>query len=144
VAAALALGSAPRRRHCRWRVRVDQHHLSRTNAAIDNSTIGSDAHKVGSVVLEANSTSAIQATVAGVALAVGIGDDGAGVGAAVGIAVARNYIGWDPEVTGVVADYDNITFDSNGQRSAQLVASLTPPMRRPARRARGCASPRAR
>ena len=105
--------------------------LSRTNATIENSKIGSAARNVGKVDLTATSTSTIEAVVAGVAAAVGVGTSGAGAGAAIGIAVARNFIGWDPQGARdaqgdpITADYDDITFDSDGNRHATLVGTLT-------------------
>src|SRR5205085_1812527 len=77
--------------------------LSRTNASIESSTIGSDDDKVGKVVVGATSTSQIDATVGAVAAAVALGDTGVGV--AVGVAVARNFVGWDPNASSPTSDY---------------------------------------
>ncbi|MCA1683991.1 MAG: hypothetical protein LC708_02540, partial [Actinobacteria bacterium] len=71
--------------------------LGDTVATIDNSTLGTDAAKVGAVTVTADSTSTIRATVAGVAATVAVGNNAVGV--AVGIAVARNFIGWDPDAS---------------------------------------------
>ncbi len=65
--------------------------LTRTNAYIENSVIDS----AGAVDLDAESDSAIDATVVAVSAAVGVGGT-AGIGASVGFALARNFIGWDP------------------------------------------------
>ncbi len=57
----------------------------------DNVTPGPDAPR-GDVILVANSSSVITATIFSVALAVGGGAVGAGL--SVGVAMSRNYIGW--------------------------------------------------
>jgi hypothetical protein len=77
--------------------------LARTNAFITDSTLGSAADPVGKVDIAATSTAKIDAVIAGIAVAVagGTGEEGLGVGAAVGIAVARNFIGYDPDGTPV-------------------------------------------
>jgi len=68
--------------------------LSKTNAYIENSTIGSTDDPIGDLSLHAESTGDIHATVAGVAVSLAFGQTGVGI--AIGIAVARNFIGWDP------------------------------------------------
>ena len=66
--------------------------LSRANAYGQNSVIDS----VGDVTLSATSTSTISSAVVAVSAAVGGGIGTAGVGASIGVAVARNFIGWTP------------------------------------------------
>ena len=69
--------------------------LSKTNAGIANSkvtTTNGDASHPGDVTVSAAATNAITATIAAVSLAVGGGLVGAGV--AIGVAISRNYIGW--------------------------------------------------
>ena len=83
--------------------------LSRTNAFVADSTLGSEDEQVGNVEIAATSSSTIGASVAGVAVAVGVGvgEEGLGAAAAIGIAVARNFIGYDPDgaaVPGTVID----------------------------------------
>ncbi len=73
-----------------------------------NSTVGTSTTKVGAVTIEAVSTATIEATVAAVAAAVAVGGTN-GVGVAVGISVARNFIGWDPQATTVAATYTSGT-----------------------------------
>ena len=70
--------------------------LSRTNAFIADSEIGSVTEKVGKVDLDASSTAAIDADIAAVAASVGVGVGSVGAGVAIGVSVARNFIGWDP------------------------------------------------
>src|SRR5260370_29164059 len=69
--------------------------LSKVDAYIDSSTIGSAASKVGAVTLDARSGSTINSTVVAASLAIGGGGD-AGIGVSIGIAVAQNFIGWEP------------------------------------------------
>ncbi|MGN7612778.1 beta strand repeat-containing protein, partial [Magnetococcales bacterium HHB-1] len=66
--------------------------LTKTNAFIDSSDIVS----AGKVDLDAKSTSKIKASIIAASVAIG-GGGAAGVGASVGVAIARNYIGWNPE-----------------------------------------------
>ena len=73
--------------------------LTHTLASIENSEIDSRGPPLGTVDVLADSTSTIKAVVAGVAVSVAIGNTGVGV--AIGIAVARNFIGYDPDSTGV-------------------------------------------
>ena len=75
--------------------------LTHANAYIQDSAIGTSAAKVGNVTISATSTSAIQATIAAVAASVTFGGE-VGVGVALGIGVARNFIGWDPTGTNVI------------------------------------------
>ena len=62
--------------------------LSKTNAYIDSSTVTTQ----GDLTIRATGTSAITATIAAVSLAIGGGLVGGGL--AIGVAVARNFIGW--------------------------------------------------
>jgi len=55
------------------------------------------------VIVTSDMTSALDAKVIGVSVAVGASVS-VGVGVSVGIAVARNFIGWDPSGTGFQAD----------------------------------------
>ncbi len=71
--------------------------LTHTLASIENSEIDARGPPLGSVEVLADSTSSIKAVVAGVAVSVAIGNTGVGV--AIGIAVARNFIGYDPDST---------------------------------------------
>ena len=58
--------------------------------------------------LDAKSNSQIDSVVAAVAAGVAVGTgDKAGVGVALGIAAARNYIGWNPNGKSVTADYQS-------------------------------------
>jgi hypothetical protein len=63
--------------------------LSKTNAFIDHTTLDG----TGMVDIDAESKSKINATIVAASVAVGVGNT-AGVGASVGVAVARNFIGW--------------------------------------------------
>jgi hypothetical protein len=78
--------------------------LSRTNAFVQDSALGSAAEQVGKVDIDASSTSRIDATIAAVAAAISFGGT-TGVGVALGISVARNFIGWDP--LGQAVDFDH-------------------------------------
>ena len=69
--------------------------LSTTNASVEDSVLGSSVNPVGNVDVDATSTSQIEATVGAVAASVAFGST-TGVGVALGVAVARNFIGWDP------------------------------------------------
>jgi hypothetical protein len=69
--------------------------LSTTNASIEDSVLGSSANPIGNVDVDAASTSRIDATVGAVAASAALGST-TGVGVALGVAVARNFIGWDP------------------------------------------------
>jgi hypothetical protein len=81
--------------------------LSRTNAFIADSQIGSVGDLAGNVEIAASSNSGVKAFIGSVAVAAG-GGVGAGVGAAVGVSVARNFFGWDPTGdTSVDADFDS-------------------------------------
>ena len=75
---------------------------STTNAYIDNSNLGSASNAVGNVDLDAKSTSEILSIVPTVSTAVASGSK-TGVGAAIGISLARNIIG--AEKNDIVADY---------------------------------------
>ncbi len=100
--------------------------LSRTNAYIENSVIGDQTHLVDNVDLDASGTGQIDAIIGAVAAAFSVGNTGVGV--AVGVAVARNFIGWDPNGTNVSADYDSTTRNSEGLDVGTTVGALTPGM----------------
>ena len=68
--------------------------LSRTSASIEGSNVGTTAAKVASVDVGADSSSRIKAIVGAVAASVAIGNNGVAV--AIGIGIARNFIGYDP------------------------------------------------
>ncbi|MFN9549073.1 MAG: hypothetical protein ACK56Q_02210, partial [Pirellulaceae bacterium] len=85
--------------------------LTRTNAFIEGSQIGSVVDPVGNVTIDASSTSKVDAITAGLGIGIGAGLSSTGVGVGVGIAVARNFIGWDPygeDVTGSIIDVNEI------------------------------------
>ena len=69
--------------------------LTRTNAHIDNSILRS----TGAVSISATDASSIKALIAALSLAVGGG--AVGVGASIGLALAENQIGWNPDDTAV-------------------------------------------
>ncbi|MCA9220001.1 MAG: hypothetical protein KDA71_06710, partial [Planctomycetales bacterium] len=74
---------------------------NRTNAFIsDNSIIDAD----GNIDLDASSNKQIDATTIAASAAAGVGG-AAGIGASIGVALARNFIGWDPSTTS--SDYDS-------------------------------------
>lgn len=76
--------------------------LGGANAYIETSTLGTASNKVGAVDIDAASTSTISAVVESVAASLAVGNSTA-VGVALGVAVARNFIGW--ERTDMAADY---------------------------------------
>jgi hypothetical protein len=92
--------------------------LGRTRAFVENSRLGTDDDRVGAVDVEALSTGEIDAIVGAVSLAVSVGNNAVGVG--VGIAVARNFIGWDPDGKAVEGAID---------AGDTLQAKLTPGMK---------------
>ncbi len=94
--------------------------LSRTNAFIEDTVLGSSTNKVGKVDLDATSTAEIDAVIGAVAAAVALGNTGVGV--AVGIAVARNFIGWDPKAAEATSTYNY------SEQTAISVGSLVPGM----------------
>ena len=77
--------------------------LTTNNAYIKDSNVGASDARVGIVDLDASSTSTIDALVLGLSASVGGGSTGVGV--AIGISVARNFIGWDPYGTRVTPDH---------------------------------------
>ncbi|MDB5862130.1 MAG: repeat-containing protein, partial [Ramlibacter sp.] len=96
--------------------------LSRTNAYVQNSALGSAAQKVGKVDLDADSSSTIDANVGAVAAALSFGKTAVGV--AIGIGVARNFIGWDPAgavVTGTVLDNDRTVASLSAGTKVRIV-----------------------
>ncbi|MGB7962771.1 MAG: hypothetical protein WCF12_07420, partial [Propionicimonas sp.] len=64
--------------------------LSKVNAYVDGGSLTSD----GDITISATNTATIEAKVLAVAAAAAVG--AGGVGAALGVSVARNFIGWDP------------------------------------------------
>ena len=68
--------------------------LTRANALAKNSHL----HSAGGVSFEATMTGVIDAKVIAASVAVGAGGT-TGVGASIGIAVARNFIGWEPNAS---------------------------------------------
>ncbi len=66
--------------------------LNRSNAWISNSSLGTAAEKVGKVDLDVDSSAEIDAVVGTISAAVAFGKTAVGV--AIGVAVARNFIGW--------------------------------------------------
>ncbi len=101
--------------------------LSRANAYIENSTIGTDTNRVGKVDLDASSTGEIEAIIGAVAAAFSIGNTGVGV--AVGVAVARNFIGWDPSAGDVTVNKESTQENTEGVEVGTTVAALTPGMK---------------
>ena len=81
--------------------------LSRINAVIADSQIGSSGELAGNVDIDASNSSTVKAFIGSVAAAAGVGVGGSGVGVAIGVSVARNFIGWDPTGGTVAADYDS-------------------------------------
>ncbi len=73
--------------------------LTKANAHVDSSRIVT----TGTVSLDTISDSRIDATIVAASAGIGVGGY-AGVGASVGFALARNYIGFDP--TSISSDYD--------------------------------------
>ncbi|MCH9717382.1 MAG: hypothetical protein K0U52_09910, partial [Gammaproteobacteria bacterium] len=75
---------------------------TKTNAIIENAAIGSDTQKVKSVTVSAVSTSLVDSEVGAVSASIS-----AGVALGVGVALARNFIGWDPKGLTTLADYSS-------------------------------------
>ena len=90
--------------------------LTRTNAYIADSNITS----AGDVTVTATNTSAIHALVLAISIAVG-GGVGVGVGASIGVALARNLIGWDPNAY----DYTSTMVLSTGLAVGKRVLVIT-------------------
>ena len=94
--------------------------LTQTNAFIDSSIVGS----AGNVELTAESSSEIQATVA--AMSVGGGGGGTtGVGASIGVSVARNFIGWTPSGTSTPAEVQAYIAASSVTAAGSLTQTAT-------------------
>ena len=70
--------------------------LSTTSAYLQGGSLGTTTNKVGSVTITATSGGKVEALVLAVAAAVSFGGTTA-VGVALGVSVARNFIGWDPD-----------------------------------------------
>ncbi|MCY7332058.1 MAG: hypothetical protein LH649_05235 [Pseudanabaena sp. CAN_BIN31] len=97
--------------------------LSKTNAYI----IGSNVVSAGAVSLNANNSGTINATIAAVAAAVGVGGT-AGIGVAIGAAVASNYIGYDGatrQPAEVQAYIQNSSLAANGALTLSAVNNGT-------------------
>ena len=93
--------------------------LTKTNAFIEDSTIIS----AGIVDLDAASTSSISAIVVAASAAIGIGVGSAGVGASIGLSIARNFIGARPGVaTAVPAEVQAYVKDSSISAGGALTA----------------------
>jgi hypothetical protein len=91
--------------------------LSTTNAYLQDSNLGTASNLVGNVDIDASSTAAIDATIGAVAAAVAFGGK-TGVGVALGVAVARNFIGADID-TAMVHDYETVSGLSAGDSLEQ-------------------------
>ena len=76
--------------------------LTKSNAFID----GSDLSSAAEVDLDASSEATIRALVVSASAAVGVGGT-AGIGASVGVSIARNFIGWDPTAVPASLDTDD-------------------------------------
>lgn len=91
--------------------------LSSTSAYVVGGSLGSPTAKVGAVTITATSGGVVEATVVAVAASVSVGGtDSAAF--ALGISVARNFIGWDPYAD---VEYDHLSTD----RPDTLVAGET-------------------
>lgn len=97
--------------------------LSRTNAYIEDSTIGDEGDEVGNVDLDASGTGEIDAIIGAVAAAFSVGNTGVGV--AVGVAVARNFIGWDPNAVDVKGATPSTVRNDDGTDIGTIVDTLT-------------------
>ncbi len=80
--------------------------LTKTNAAVRETALGTATERVGKVDLDAKGTSRIKATVGAVAAAGAVSGE-TSVGFAIGVAIARNFIGWDPHGAEVAADHSS-------------------------------------
>ncbi|TVS11137.1 MAG: hypothetical protein EA424_24230, partial [Planctomycetaceae bacterium] len=98
--------------------------LTRTNAYAENSLIES----AGDVELSATSVSGITSTVVAASLAVG-GGGTTGIGASIGVGVARNFIGFKPggdQPEGQVRAYlRNTSVDADGELTQTALAAQT-------------------
>ena len=74
--------------------------LTTTNASIQDSSVAT----TGTVTINSTNTSGITATIVGASLSVAIGGNNA-AGASIGVALASNYVGWNPD--GSTASYDD-------------------------------------
>ncbi len=97
--------------------------LTTTNAYISDCTVGSSGQQVGEVDLDAKSTADIDATIVAVAASVSYGGT-TGVGVALGVAVARNFIGWD--ITDADGDYETSDGLPQGQTLSNAQTKGTP------------------
>ena len=84
--------------------------LTTTNAYVQDSTVATS----GAITITSTNTSGITATIVGASLSVAIGGNNA-AGASIGVALARNYVGWNPDPsTASSYDYTSDTDLPNG------------------------------
>src|SRR5205823_2076173 len=69
--------------------------LTKTNAFVQDSSLTAT---LGKVDMDAANTSTIDSVIVSASVALGIGGT-VGVGASIGVALARNYIGWDTDAS---------------------------------------------
>ncbi len=84
--------------------------LTSTNAFIQDSTVAS----TGAVTINSTNTSTISATIVGVSVAVAGTKGSSGVGVSIGVALASNYVGWNPDATSPAADHTSDQELTNG------------------------------
>ncbi len=110
--------------------------LTHTDAYVKDSAIGTSLKKVGGVSVTATSNGLIDAFVGSVAASVSFGGEN-GIGAAIGVSVARNFIGWDPSntpssTTYTTGDHPSVLTSGNtvaietGARSGDVYQYLGP------------------
>ena len=91
--------------------------LTTTDADIENSQVAS----TGAVTIDSTNTSTITATIVGASLSVAIGNTSNAAGASIGVALARNYVGWNPDATSSAYDYTSDTDLPGGLTSGKTV-----------------------
>ncbi len=89
--------------------------LTGTNAYVEDSALNS----AGVLDIDASNTATIKAAVVSASASISVGGI-VGVGASVGVAVARNYIGWDPNY-----NYPDVDYSTGGQYPVILVVPGT-------------------
>ena len=82
--------------------------LTKTNAYIEHSSLTA----AGNVDMDAANTASIDALIISASAALGGGGGVAGVGASIGVSLARNFIGWDTDASALPAP-DFATGDSS-------------------------------